>query len=52
MHLDGREVPVKRDGVTPHGFVMKINGQGMPTHNFPSGWQTNASAAVLILFLV
>lgn len=35
-HLDGHEVPVKRDGVTPPGYVLKIDGEGMPHHNFPS----------------
>eukprot|EP00281_Chroomonas_sp_CCMP1168_P032648 CAMPEP_0206246804 /NCGR_PEP_ID=MMETSP0047_2-20121206/19465_1 /ASSEMBLY_ACC=CAM_ASM_000192 /TAXON_ID=195065 /ORGANISM="Chroomonas mesostigmatica_cf, Strain CCMP1168" /LENGTH=365 /DNA_ID=CAMNT_0053672273 /DNA_START=55 /DNA_END=1152 /DNA_ORIENTATION=- len=34
-HLDGRKVPVHRDGVTQHGDVQVLRGEGMPQHNFP-----------------
>jgi DnaJ-related protein SCJ1 len=36
VHLDGHKVPVQRSGVTPPGYVLKIDNEGMPHHNFPS----------------
>jgi DnaJ-related protein SCJ1 len=36
QHLDGHEVTVKRTKVTQPNFVLKIAGEGMPQHNFPS----------------
>lgn len=36
QQLDGSQVTVQRDGVTSHGYVMHIEGEGMPVHNFPS----------------
>ncbi|KAL1917261.1 uncharacterized protein VTP21DRAFT_4917 [Calcarisporiella thermophila] len=35
-HLDGHKIVLKRDQITPHGFVQEIAGEGMPHHNFPS----------------
>jgi len=35
-HLDGHEVTVKRTKVTQPNFVLKVAGEGMPQHNFPS----------------
>jgi len=35
-HLDGHEVPVKRDEVTKPGEVINIEGEGMPHHNYAS----------------
>lgn len=35
-HLDGHEVEVEREKVTKPMSVMKIKGEGMPIHNFPS----------------
>jgi DnaJ family protein B protein 11 len=29
-HLDGHIVTVKRDGITWHGFKMRVNKEGMP----------------------
>merc|ERR1739848_222390 len=29
-HLDGHKVPIKRDGVTWHGFKMRVKNKGMP----------------------
>jgi DnaJ-related protein SCJ1 len=34
--LDGREIDVVRNQITPPGFVMNIVGEGMPFHNVPS----------------
>lgn len=31
-HLDEHLVPVERNSVTQPGFVIKINGEGMPKH--------------------
>lgn len=31
-HLDGRQVTVNREGVTQPGYIIKINGEGMPIH--------------------
>lgn len=31
-HLDGRKVTLKRDEVTPAGFIQPITGEGMPHH--------------------
>ena len=36
QHLDGHEVVVARKHVTQPGFVLKVKGEGMPQHNFPS----------------
>merc|ERR1712000_38033 len=36
VHLDGREIPIKRDGVTHPGLIMSVANEGMPVHNFPS----------------
>ena len=36
QHVDGHEVRVARKHVTQPGFVLKIKGEGMPQHNFPS----------------
>ena len=35
-HLDGHQVPIKRSGVTPPGFVMAIANEGFPEFEFPS----------------
>jgi len=35
-HLDDHEVEISRDGITNPMFVMKIKGEGMPVHNYPS----------------
>lgn len=35
-HLDGRKVTVAADGITKPGDVIKLRGEGMPQHNFPS----------------
>ncbi|TPX67234.1 hypothetical protein SpCBS45565_g03941 [Spizellomyces sp. 'palustris'] len=35
-HLDGNEITIRREGITQPEFVQTINGQGMPTHEFPS----------------
>jgi DnaJ-class molecular chaperone len=35
-HLDDHEVEVERDGTTKPNLVMKLKGEGMPVHNFPS----------------
>jgi DnaJ-related protein SCJ1 len=34
-HLDGHEVVVDRNQVTPPGFVLKLEGEGMPFHESP-----------------
>ena len=34
--LDGREVRVSSNDVTPHGHVTKVKGEGMPHHTVPS----------------
>lgn len=31
-HMDGRQVNVKRDGVTQPGFVTVVDDEGMPVH--------------------
>ncbi|KAJ9076160.1 DnaJ- protein scj1 [Entomophthora muscae] len=36
IHLDGRKVQLKRDEVTPAGFIQKVASEGMPRHNRPS----------------
>ncbi|KAI0239149.1 hypothetical protein L0F63_004581, partial [Massospora cicadina] len=35
-HLDGRKITLKRDEVTPAGFIQQVAGEGMPHHNVPS----------------
>jgi len=35
-HLDGRQVELKMDKVTPPEHVHTIRGEGMPVHNFPA----------------
>ena len=35
-HLDGHTVKFGKDRVTKPGEVLKIEGEGMPVHNFPS----------------
>jgi len=35
-HLDGHMVRVSSQGVTPHGHVFNIKGEGMPEHGTPS----------------
>ena len=35
-HLDGHRVVVSREGLTKPNEVMRIEGEGMPVHNFPS----------------
>eukprot|EP00039_Didymoeca_costata_P024398 m.10189 g.10189 ORF g.10189 m.10189 type:complete len:391 (+) comp4217_c0_seq1:99-1271(+) len=35
-HLDGHKVTLKRSKVTQPNFVMKLDGEGMPQHEFPS----------------
>jgi len=34
-HLDGHEVRIERNEVTPPGFVLKLTGEGMPHHESP-----------------
>jgi len=34
-HLDNHEVKIERTGVTPPGFTLKLEGEGMPLHNSP-----------------
>jgi len=36
IHLDNRQIPVKRSGITIPNQVIKIKGEGMPVHEFPS----------------
>ena len=36
QHLDGHEVEIKRTRITQPGQVLRIKGEGMPQHNFPS----------------
>lgn len=36
LQLDGRELSIKRSGVTHPDYVMKVTAEGMPHHNFPS----------------
>eukprot|EP01113_Clastostelium_recurvatum_P020576 TRINITY_DN2434_c0_g1_i1.p1 TRINITY_DN2434_c0_g1~~TRINITY_DN2434_c0_g1_i1.p1 ORF type:complete len:388 (-),score=115.00 TRINITY_DN2434_c0_g1_i1:17-1135(-) len=35
-HLDGHIVEVKRTDVTKPGFIMTVEDEGMPQHNYPS----------------
>jgi len=35
-HLDGRNVELKMDGVTPPEYVKVLRGEGFPVHNFPA----------------
>lgn len=35
-HLDGHAVKFGKEGITKPGEVLKIEGEGMPVHNFPS----------------
>lgn len=35
-HLDGHQVEISMNGVTPPGFVKTMRGEGMPHHGFPS----------------
>ena len=35
-HLDNHVVEFGKDGITKPGEVIKIEGEGMPVHNFPS----------------
>lgn len=35
-HLDGHVVEFGKEGITKPGEVIKIEGEGMPVHNFPS----------------
>ncbi len=35
-HLDGHTVRLRSDRVTPPHTLMRIQGEGMPLHNFPS----------------
>jgi len=34
-HLDGHEVTIERDSVTPPGFTIKLPAEGMPIHTTP-----------------
>jgi len=34
-HLDGHQVDVERTEVTPPGYILKLDGQGMPLHGSP-----------------
>jgi len=34
-HLDGHEVIVERSAVTPPGYILKLEGEGMPIHSTP-----------------
>jgi len=35
-HLDGRQIRISTDSITPPDHVKMITGEGMPHHNFPS----------------
>lgn len=35
-HLDGRQISISRDSVTPAGYIYKIFAEGMPHHSYPS----------------
>jgi DnaJ-class molecular chaperone len=35
-HLDGHTVVISNDGITTHGQVLKLAGEGMPVHGVPS----------------
>ena len=35
-HLDGHEVDIEKETPTKPMHVMKLPGEGMPVHNFPS----------------
>eukprot|EP01087_Luapelamoeba_hula_P005640 TRINITY_DN1568_c0_g1_i1.p1 TRINITY_DN1568_c0_g1~~TRINITY_DN1568_c0_g1_i1.p1 ORF type:complete len:404 (+),score=64.33 TRINITY_DN1568_c0_g1_i1:91-1302(+) len=35
-HLDGHTVTIKRNLVTKPGYIMRVNGEGMPQHRYPS----------------
>jgi DnaJ-class molecular chaperone len=34
-HLDGHEVKIRREGITSHGAVMTVKGEGMPLRDDP-----------------
>ena len=35
-HLDGHRVEFGKEGITKPGEVLKVEGEGMPVHKFPS----------------
>ena len=48
-HLDDHTFAVQRGGVTPHGTVVRVAGEGMPKHNVPSE-RGDLSVHVVVVF--